>query len=285
LDLTRACTAAAPCTVEGAPGEPRPVLRITDDHVLRAETSAAYWRFRGFTFRDSNITSGGLVDLYGHHLEISQSELTASGDQDFYLDEASHHIQLLSNWMHHSGLGRTHQSHGAYLQGDDHLVANNLITDHPFGFGIQVYDKGLRSIVVNNTITHNAHSGIVVGGGGGVSGVTVRNNILAFNDQNGLAWDGTCPNGSAGTTYADHNVIFGNDDGAIDSQSCSATSTAGGNRFSDVLFVDAGARNLHLRSGSPAFGYGLTDWTPATDRDGVSRPHGSGADAGAYEDE
>jgi hypothetical protein len=164
-------------------------------------------------------------------------------------------------------------------------VANNLIHDHPFGFGIQVYDKGLRSIVVNNTITHNAHSGIVVGGGGGVSGVIVRNNILAFNSHNGLAWDGTCPNGSAGTTYADRNVIFGNGYGPIDTQSCSATDTSAGNRLTDPLFVNAGARNLHLQSGSPAFGYALPDWAPATDRDGVNRPRGTGADAGAYEDE
>jgi hypothetical protein len=261
------------------------VLRVTNDHVLRVNDAGAYWRFRGFTFRDSNITSGGLVDVYGHHLEFSGNELTASGDQDFYLDEASHHVQILGNQMHHSGLGRTHQSHGAYLQGNDHLVANNLIHDHPFGFGIQVYDKGLRSIVVNNTITHNAHSGIVVGGSGGVSGVVIRNNILAFNSQHGLAWDGTCPNGSAGATYADHNVMFGNGSSQpIDPQTCSATSTAGGNRFTDPLFANVGARDFHLSAGSPAFGYALPEWAPGTDRDGTSRPQGSAPDAGAYED-
>jgi hypothetical protein len=284
LDLTRACTSSAPCTVEAAPGEPRPVLRIEGDHVLRAESSAAYWRFRGFTFRDSDITSGGLVDLYGHHLEISASELTNSGDQAFYLDEASHHVQLLGNWIHHSGLGRTHQSHGAYLQGNDHLVAGNVIHDMPYGFGIQVYDKGLRSIIVNNTITHNGHSGIVVGGSGGVSGVIVRNNVLAYNDDWGVAWDSTCPNGSAGTTYVDHNVIYGNGSAPIDSQSCAATNTSGGNRTGDPLFVDVASRNLHLRTGSPAFGYALPEWTPGADHDGEPRPQNGAPDAGAYED-
>jgi hypothetical protein len=284
LDLTRACTATAPCTVEAAPGESRPVLRVTNDHVLRAETSAAYWRFRGFTFRDSDITSGGLVDLYGHHLEFSGNELTNSGDQDFYLDEGSHHVQLLGNWIHHSGLGRTHQSHGAYLQGNDHLVANNLIHDHPYGFGIQVYDRGLRSIVVSNTITHNSHSGIVVGGSGGVSGVVIRNNVLAYNDDYGIAWDSTCPNATAGTTYADHNVIYANGWAPIDTQVCSATSTVAGNRTTDPLFVDLAGRNLHLRSGSGAFGYALPDWSPARDYDDEPRPLGSVPDAGAYED-
>ena len=284
LDLTRACTQTAPCTVEAAPGEARPVLRITNDHVLRAESSAAYWRFRGFTFRDSDITSGGLVDIYGHHIEISGSELTNSGDQAFYMDEQSHHVQVLGNWIHHSGLGRTHQSHGAYLQGDDHLVANNVIHDMPYGFGIQVYDKGLRSIVVNNTIAYNGHAGIVVGGSGGVSGVVVRNNIFAYNSGNGIAWDGTCPNSSVGPTYADHNVIYGNGSSAIDTQSCSATNTSGGNRMTDPLFVSPAGRNFHLLAGSPAFGYALPEWTPGGDYDGEARPQSGAPDAGAYED-
>ena len=284
LDLARACTAAAPCTVEAAPGEARPVLRITNDHVLRVEGSAAYWRFRGFTFRDSNITSGGLVDVYGHHIEISGSELTNSGDQAFYMDEQSHHVQVLGNWIHHSGLGRTHQSHGAYLQGDDHFVANNLIHDMPYGFGIQVYDKGLRSIVVNNTIAYNGHAGIVVGGSGGVSGVVVRNNILAYNSGNGIAWDGTCPNSSVGPTYADHNVIFGNGSSPIDTQSCSATNTSGGNRTTDPLFVSPAGRDFHLQAGSPALGYALPEWTPGGDYDGETRPQSGAPDAGAYED-
>jgi hypothetical protein len=270
--------------VEGAPGEPRPVLRITNDHVLRAESSAAYWRVRGFTFRDSDITSGGLVDLYGHHIEISGSELTNSGDQAFYMDEASHHIQVLGNWIHDSGLGRTHQSHGAYLQGNDHLVANNVIHDMPFGFGIQVYDKGLRSIVVNNTIANNGHSGIVVGGSGGVSGVVIRNNIFAYNDDWGVSWDSTCPSSSAGTTYVDHNVIFGNGSAPIDSQSCAATNTSGGNRTTDPVFLSPAGRNFHLGAASPAFGYALPEWTPGGDHTGEARPQGAAPDSGAYED-
>jgi hypothetical protein len=284
LNLSRACTAAAPCTVEGAPGEPRPVLRITTDHVLRVNSAGAYWRFKGLTFRDSDVTSGGLVDLYGHHLEFSGNELTSSGDQDFYLDEGSHHVQILGNWMHHSGLGRTHQSHGAYVQGDDHLLANNLVHDHPYGFGVQVYDKGLRAMVVNNTITHNAHAGVVVGGSGGVSGVVVRNNVLAYNRDYGIAWDSTCPNGSSGTTYADHNVLYGNGSGGVDPQGCSAVSTAGGNRSGDPMFADTAARDLHLRAASPAVGYAVADWSPSVDRDGEGRPQGAAPDASAYED-
>jgi hypothetical protein len=279
LDLTRACTASAPCTVEGAPGEARPVLRITNDHVLRAESSAAYWRVRGFTFRDSNITSGGLVDLYGHHLEISDSELTAAGDQGFYLDEGSSNVQILRNWIHNSGLGRMHQSHGIYLQGNDHLVADNLIHDMPTGFGIQVYDKNSRSIIVHNTAVSNGHAGIVVGGSGGVDRIVVRNNIFAFNSTRGIQMDSTCPSDSVG----DHNVLFGNGDGDVEG-GCSGFDSSGGNIGADPLFADFGARNLHLKPGSPALNRAALAWSTLSDRDGEPRPQGSAADAGAYED-
>ena len=50
---------------------------------------------------------------------------------------------------------------------------------------MQVYDKGDRAIVTGNTITGAGHSGIVVGGSGGVSGVRVHNNVLAFNAHYG----------------------------------------------------------------------------------------------------
>ena len=283
LELRRACTAAEPCTVEGAPGEARPIVSDTTDHVLKTSESAAYWRIRGLTLRDSDVSSGGIVDIYGHHLELSDNELTGSGNHDMFLEETTFQVQILRNWLHHSGLGRTQQSHGIYLQGDDHLVANNLIHDHPFGFGIQVYDAGAASIVVNNTITHSGLSGIVVGGSD-VSGAVVRNNVLASNEHYGISWDTSCPNDSAGATIAEHNVIFGNGRGEVAPDFCPAVSLGVGNRLSDPLFVDSDGRNLHVLGGSPALGYSLPLWTPATDNEGSARPQGGGADSGAFED-
>ena len=186
LNMSRAGTAAAPITVEAFPGE-RPVLTSAGNHPLRVETGGAYFRFRGFTIERSPLNSGGNVDLYGHHLEISGNEIRLGQDQGIYTAEESHHAQILGNWIHDNGKGIAHQSHGIYLQGDDHLVANNVINDHVEGFGIQVYDKGDRAIVTANTITGAGHSGIVVGGSGGVSGVRVHNNVLAFNAQWGIS--------------------------------------------------------------------------------------------------
>jgi len=143
-------------------------------------------------------------------------------------------------------------------------VAGNVIHDHPFGFGVQVYDVGLRAIVVNNTITHNGWSGVVAGGSG-VWGVVIRNNILAFNAQHGIEWDTSCPNDTNGTTIAEHNVLFGNVRGPIVPSSCTAVSEGAGNRDSDPLFANAEARDFLLTPGSSALGYALPLWALAPD--------------------
>jgi hypothetical protein len=277
LSFSRAGTATAPISVEAYPNE-RPVVTSAGSHPLRVGSSGAYFRFRGFTIRDHPGTSGGNVDLYGSHLEISGNEITASTDQGIYTAEESDHVQILGNWIHDNGKGLTHQSHGIYLQGDDHLVANNKINDHSKGFGIQVYDRNSRSIVTGNTVTGAGHSGIVVGGSGGVDNVLVRNNVFAFNAHYGISHDSTCPTASK----ADHNVLFGNGWGATHA-GCAGLDYSGGNRGGDPMFASYANRDFHLLAGSSALDYGLSDYAPTSDYDGRARPQGPAADAGAFE--
>ena len=70
LDMARAGTAAAPITVENYTGE-RPVINGGGQRPLEVSSSGAYFRLRGFVIENSPYNSGGNVDLYGHHLEIS----------------------------------------------------------------------------------------------------------------------------------------------------------------------------------------------------------------------
>jgi hypothetical protein len=278
LEVRRAGRASAPITIAAAPGA-RPMLRSSGDHPLEVGSSAAYFRFSGFVITGHRGTSGGNVDVYGDHIELLGNEVRGGRDQGIYTAEESSAVHILGNRIHHNGRGIEHQSHGIYLQGDAHLVANNVIHDHPEGFGIQVYDKGSRSIVVHNTVVRSGHSGIVVGGEGGVDHVTIRNNIFAFNAKWGIQHDSDCPR----ETKADHNVLYGNRNGPVQ-RGCSGLDTSGGNRRTNPRFRDLTRRNLHLRPGSPAIGAASSPWTPSADRDGDRRPRGAGPDAGAYED-
>ena len=276
LDMTRAGTASAPITVENYPGE-RPVVNGGGQRPLEISSSGAYVRVRGFVFANSPYDSGGNIDIYGHHLEISANEIRNAQDQGIYSDEDSHHAQILGNWIHHNGKGLIHQSHGIYLQGNDHLVANNVIHDHAEGFGIQVYDRNSRSIITANTVTGAGHSGIVVGGSGGVDNIVVVNNVFAFNAHYGISHDSTCPTASR----ADHNVVFGNAWGQTH-PGCSGLDYSRGNRAADPLFVNYAARNMRLNAGSPAVDYALPELSPGGDFDGKARPQ-SAPDAGAFE--
>ena len=277
LVMNRAGTAAAPITVEPYPGE-RAVLASAGSHPLRVDSGGAYFRLRGFVIQGYPLSTGGAVDLHGHHLEISNNEITGSTNHAIYTDEPSHHIQLLANRIHHNGQGLAEQSHGIYLQGNDHLVASNVIHDQPHGFGIQLYDRASRAMVVGNTITHSAASGIVVGGAGGVDNARIQNNVLAYNGGRGVGTDTACPT----TSIADHNLAFGNDLGAF-STACPGLDLSGGNLETDPRFVNVAGRDLHLQGGSPAIDYGVLPYSPATDFEGTARTFGAGPDVGAYE--
>jgi hypothetical protein len=277
LRFDRSGTASAPISVEAYPGE-RPVLTAADSHPLEIGEDGAFFRFSGFVIERHPGTSGGNVDVYGHHVELAGNEIRQSRDQGVYTSEKSHHVQILGNWIHDNGEGVRHQSHGIYLQGDDHLVANNRISDHPEGFGIQVYDSGSGSIITSNTVTGAGHSGIVVGGDGGVSEITVVNNVFAFNAHYGISHDSTCPMASR----AHHNVVHGNGWGGTQG-GCAGLDFSGGNRTANPLFADYRARDLHVLPGSSALDYGAADFAPAADHDGHRRPEGAAPDAGAYE--
>ena len=145
-------------------------------------------RVRGFTIEGARGTSSTNVYFQGsaHHIELSGNEIRYSQDQGIFSERTTSNLYLLRNRIHDNGRGHEpgqHQSHGIYLEGTDHYVANNAVHDHPYGFGIQIYPANSRSLIVNNTVVGSGQAGIVVGGDGGVSAITIRNNILAFNAE------------------------------------------------------------------------------------------------------
>jgi hypothetical protein len=133
------------------------------------------------------------------------------------------------------------------------------------------------TIITNNTIAASGRSSIVVGGDGGVSNITIRNNIL-YDDDWGVEIDSTCPTG----VVIDHNDIAAYKSGPVE-PGCTDVSTGAGNVVSDPLFTNFANRDLHLLAGSPAIDQALPSYSELVDFDGTSRPRGAAPDIGAYE--
>lgn len=284
--IERAGTSSAPITLAAYPGE-RVVLRAGstsgDTYPLRITSGAAYVRVQGFVIELARGTSSTNVYFEGraHHVELSRNEIRFSQDQGVFAENSTRNLHLIGNRIHHNGRGHEegqHQSHGIYIEGADHLIANNVVFDQAYGFGIQVYPENERTIVVNNTIVGNGHSGIVVGGDGGVSDITIRNNVLAFNANYGVQMDSDCPTRVA----IDRNLIHANGEGAIES-GCSGVSSSGGNLTSNPRFVSRVGRDFRLSRGSPALNRARGDFSLRVDVRGRRRPLGGGYDVGAFE--
>jgi len=287
LVARRGGTPRAPITIQAFPGD-RVVLRAAsmsgDTYPLRVTSGAAYIRVHGFVIELASGKSSTNVYFEGqaHHIELSGNDIRYSQDQGIFSEATTRGLHILGNRIHDNGRGHVsgqHQSHGIYTEGRNHLIANNVVYRHPYGFGIQIYPGNTGTIVVNNTIVGSGHSGIVVGGDDGVGNITIRNNILAFNESYGVQADSTCP---TGPVLVDTNILFGNQDGGVDT-GCNKINTSGGNISSDPRLVARSKGNLQVRTGSPAIDRARADYAPRTDIRGRKRPLGAGYDVGAFE--
>jgi hypothetical protein len=283
--VDRAGNRAAPITVAAYPGE-KVVLRAGssggDTYPLRVTSGAAYVRIQGFVLELAKGTSSTNVYFEGraHDVELTRNEIRFSQDQGVFVENGTRRIHIVGNRIHDNGRGHEsgqHQSHGIYIEGADHLVANNVVYNHPFGFGIQIYPANKGTVVVHNTVVGSGHSGIVVGGDEGVSNITIRNNILAFNASYGVQMDSDCPSGVS----IDRNVIYGNRSGNVQG-GCSGVSTSD-TISSNPRFVAPGSRDYRLAPGSPAINRARADHSLRFDARGRRRPLGGGYDVGAFE--
>ncbi len=286
LEMSRSGTAEAPITVTAQLGETvvlQPASEDGDTYPVRFSDGAAYVRLQGFVIEGADGTSSTNVYFEGdaHDIELAGNEIRFSQDQGVFSERTTSNLAIIGNRIHDNGRGHVagqHQSHGMYIEGRGHLIANNVVYDHPEGFGIQLYPALEDAIVVNNTIVRSGHSGIVIGGSDGVEGIVVRNNIVAANADYGISMDDSCPTDS----IVDTNLARGNDGGGVEG-GCEGVDTSGKNFAADPMFVDAERDRFDLQRGSPAADRARAPWAPFTDLRGRPRPAGAGADIGAYE--
>jgi len=290
LNISRTGSVSAPFTLAAYPGE-TVVLHAasTQGNTYPVEITGSYWRLHGLVIEDGLGTSDANVYFRGgaNHIELSANEIRYGQDQGVFADNTTSDLYLLANKIHDNGrnhVSSQHQSHGIYLEGGHDLIANNLIYNHPYGFGLQIYPANHDTIVVDNTIASTAHSSIVVGGPGGVYNITIRNNILypsgrTYGGDYGVEMDSTCP---TGPVTIDHNVIYAYAVAPIE-DGCSSVHSSEGNTLADPLFLDFGKRDLHLQAASPAVDHAMAGWSEVVDFGGVDRPQGAGPDVGASE--
>lgn len=264
-------------TLKAYPGE-TPVLSASSDGVLYIDCD--YLRVEGLTIRGPGNVGGTLVYGVGgsDHIQLVGNEVTGSVCQGIYTEDTTANYEILRNRIHDNGTSACdRQAHGIYLEGNNHLVANNLIYNHPEGFGIQHYPQGNNARIIGNTITHSGHGGIVIGGSRGVSGATVVNNIVAHNGSYGIDRDSSAPSSCS----IHHNLAYANGTANYDSgwpAGCLGTNLAG-----NPLFLDLAARNLAVQATSPAVNAGDPNNTISPAYDGTTRPIGNAPDIGAHE--
>jgi hypothetical protein len=289
LVATRSGTASRSITVRNYPGE-APVLRpATRSPSYPMEfQNVAYIRFRGFIVE--NAVGSSIADVYvsgtSHNIEISRCRIRRSRQQGIFTDSTTREVQILRNSIHNNGsVSDVKQDHGIYVEGANHLIADNVIFNQPHGYGIQVYPNSNGVIVVQNTIVANALGGIVVGGNGQTTAdnTLVANNIVAYNAGYGIR--GYYSSGQPGSgNVAVRNLAFANRAGNyVNDSTYQAVIAFSANIVGNPRFIDLVARNLHLGSASAALDKALAAYSLRYDREGVRRPQGPGFDVGAFE--
>jgi Right handed beta helix region len=305
LVMNRAGTAIAPITVAAYPGE-RPIVHPggsgSMDYPLRITAGAAHFRFTGFVVEGAPLhTTMNIWISDGqryppeppptHHIEVSGCEIRSGMGSGVLVSPNTDAVQLIGNSVHDNGDGsRQHQ--GVYFQGQNGLIANNVVYHQPNGFGIQVRGNypdpdtqvpipARNVIVTNNTVVDNSLSGIVVENNATLT--RVINNVAAFNGSFGVRGYNNGSGEILPGNDAYNNDGFGNRGGQFGNTLGAVIDFSRGNMTGDPMFVDFAARNYHVRTGSPAIDAGSAGYSPSTDFDGTGRPQSSAADVGGYE--
>jgi hypothetical protein len=305
-------SAGAPTTIRAAPGETVTLQpnNISIDQIIKLNTGQSYITIDGLILdagspTGTRLSFGTVVNQdhdspSGHHFTVKNCEVKNGRHQGLHIAGANWTVE--NNHIHHNGTD-VDLDHGIYFSAHDSLVKNNNIHDNRC-FGIQNYSSTFTNVnnntYIGNTFTANG-CGVVISQG---SGHLFMNNVMHHDATRGTVpafrccsdgkyYNNTIVNnvGSSGLegygptlgsgVIIKNNIICGNNGAQIGSTGA----TMSNNLTTCPTFVNSGANDYHLVTGSAALGAGTTLTEVTTDKDGVPRPQPPGGvyDIGAYE--
>lgn len=266
----------------------------------------SYIEFNGFELDGNSKTAWDCIKVVGlsHHIRFLNCDIHHAGNQGFLSGDTNfpytHHLELLNCDIHHNG--DSSLDHGAYFgTGTTDSIFSGCLAHNNSGYGLQTWATGASvsagkqdnnswlgnrcwdnasggitvnarfALLYNNILFDNGESGIRMNGGGGhkVFHNTTRNN-------GGFGF--VIPNGTSDTQlrnniFASESIPIGGVLGGV---------TQSNNLTTDPSFVNVGADDFHLLTGSAARDFGTDLLTDVPDDfDDVSRD--SVPDVGAYE--
>jgi hypothetical protein len=259
---TASGTSTAPVTVTSYPGEQAEIVGTT------FYLEGSYQVMRDLTVRDVTYTDGDGIAVSGNGNRVEHNVVTNIYRDGILLHTDASNAVIAGNDVSEVGQAGSNQDHGIYVQGDGHLVINNVFSQIRGGYGIHVYPSSSNITIAQNTVVNSqTRSGILIDTTGG--NIIVVNNIVTDNVEYGIS-NNQC---GLGGCLVDHNLAWNNGFGAT---SGPATNTI----QADPLYIDSA---YHVASNSPAVNAARSDYSYSPDRDGTPRPQSGAPDIGAYE--